>query len=150
MPVAGLARALVEASARPSARLVPGGGFPGAPFPAEETYVGVVGAPAPRRRAGLGSGADGARLRRGSRHGAWAPGGRGRRRRSGRGSSTPSRDERDTPVRDVLALVPRLGARAVLDVGCGEGAFGASLEARGARVTGIELDDRAARWRPAG
>ena len=39
LPVAGLARALVEASARPSVRLVPGGGFPGAPFPAGETYV---------------------------------------------------------------------------------------------------------------
>jgi SAM-dependent methyltransferase len=35
-------------------------------------------------------------------------------------------------------------ARTVLDVGCGEGVFGASLGVRGARVTGIELDVRAA------
>lgn len=44
---------------------------------------------------------------------------------------------------EILALLPA-SARSVLDVGCGEGALGASLEARGARVTGIGLDERAA------
>jgi 2-polyprenyl-3-methyl-5-hydroxy-6-metoxy-1,4-benzoquinol methylase len=45
---------------------------------------------------------------------------------------------------ELASLVPS-GARRVLDVGCGEGALGATLEELGIRVTGVEPDDRAAR-----
>jgi 2-polyprenyl-3-methyl-5-hydroxy-6-metoxy-1,4-benzoquinol methylase len=44
---------------------------------------------------------------------------------------------------EMLAYVPA-SARRVLDVGCGEGLFGASLKARGAEVWGIELAGPAA------
>src|SRR5438477_1121116 len=45
---------------------------------------------------------------------------------------------------EMAALVPT-GARRVLDVGCGRGAFGAALrEKRGCEVVGIELDGAAA------
>lgn len=45
---------------------------------------------------------------------------------------------------EVLALIPE-SARHVLEIGCGAGRLGASLQARQpARVTGIELDPRAA------
>jgi SAM-dependent methyltransferase len=44
---------------------------------------------------------------------------------------------------EVEALVPA-GASRVLELGCAEGALGASLEARGARVTGIEMDEESA------
>lgn len=43
------------------------------------------------------------------------------------------------PRREVTALVPP-SARRVLDVGCSVGAMGAALRARGAQVTGVELD----------
>ena len=142
MPVVGLARALVEASSRPSARLVPGGGFPGAPFPAEETYVASweLQLLAEERASGPARTAPGS---------AEAPA----MVRGLRGDGLPEsfrpwlvhsfagRKGHARP--DVLALVPS-STRSVLDVGCGEGVFGASLEARGARVTGIELDERAA------
>jgi len=44
---------------------------------------------------------------------------------------------------ELLRFVPQ-GARKVLDVGCGEGAFAALLEAAGARVTAVEPDPSAA------
>lgn len=44
---------------------------------------------------------------------------------------------------DVLAMVPQTATR-VLSVGCGEGRTEAELVKRGCRVTGIELDRRAA------
>lgn len=44
---------------------------------------------------------------------------------------------------DVARMLPQ-GVRSVLDVGCGEGAFGATLERSGVRVTGIEHDVSAA------
>jgi SAM-dependent methyltransferase len=45
---------------------------------------------------------------------------------------------------EVAALVlPQ--SRRILEIGCAEGALGASLEARGARVTGVEADAEAAR-----
>lgn len=142
VPVAGLARALVEAAARPSACLVPGGGFPGAPFPAGETYVASweFRLLAEERAAGEGRAAAG-------------PPNAPAVVRGARGDGTPEafrpwlvhsfagRKGHARP--DVLALVPP-SASSVLDVGCGEGAFGASLEARGVRVTGIELDAQAA------
>ena len=143
MPVAGLARAVVEASTRPSARLVPGGGFPGAPYPAGETYVAAwelqlldeerasgpaETAPAPAEAPVIVCG----------RTGSGAP-------ESFRPWLVHSFAGRKAHARpEVLALVPA-SARHVLDVGCGEGVFGASVEARGARVTGIELDGEAAR-----
>jgi len=142
MPVAGLARALAEASARPSAHLVPGGGFSGAPFPPEELYVASwefqllaeERATAPARTA---PGAAGAPVTvRGRRGDGLAE--------SFRPWLVHSFAGRKAHLRpDVLALVPA-SAHSVLDVGCGEGGLGASLEARGARVTGIELDERAA------
>lgn len=142
IPVAGLARALVEAVARPSACLVPGGGFSGAPFPAEETYVTSweMQLLAEARAAGP------VRLAPGSRE---APVTVSGRRKDGSPESffpwlVHSFAGRKGHARpDVLALVPA-SARSILDVGCGEGVFGGSLEARGARVTGIELDARAA------
>lgn len=48
------------------------------------------------------------------------------------------------PRPDVAALLPR-DVRSVLDIGCGEGAFGAALERDGVRVIGIEHDLEAAR-----
>lgn len=142
LPVAGLARALAEALDRPSARLVPGGGFSGAPFPGKETYVASweLQLLAEERASGPARTAPGF---------AEAPATvRGRRGDGPLESFRPwlvhsfaGRKGHARP--DVLALVPT-SARSVLDVGCGEGAFGASLEARGARVTGIELDGRAA------
>lgn len=142
VPVAGLARALVEAAARPSACLVPGGGFPGAPFPAGETYVASweFRLLAEERAAGEGRAAAGPpnapAVVRGAR-GDGAP----EAFRPWLVHSFAGRKGHARP--DVLALVPP-SARSVLDVGCGEGAFGASLEARGVRVTGIELDASAA------
>ncbi len=143
LPVAGLARALAEAAVRPAARLVPGGGFAGAPFPAEELYVTSweLQALAAERAAAPAETAPGS---------AGAPVTvRGRRGDGDTESFRPwlvhsfaGRKGHARP--DVLALVP-VSARSVLDVGCGEGVFGATLEARGARVTGIELDDRAAK-----
>lgn len=53
------------------------------------------------------------------------------------------RGRKGHPRPELLPLVP-IEARSVLEVGCGEGAFGASLEARGVAVTGIEPDRRAA------
>lgn len=47
------------------------------------------------------------------------------------------------PRDDVLAVVPA-GVRDVLDVGCGGGALGRALRARGARVTGVEKEPAAA------
>lgn len=44
---------------------------------------------------------------------------------------------------EVAELVPRDASR-VLELGCAEGGLGASLEARGARVTGIEVDEESA------
>ena len=142
MPVAGLARALVEASGKSSTRLGPGGGFGGAPFPAEETYVASweLQLLAEERSTGPARTAPGF---------AGAPVTvRGRRGDGPQESFRPwlvhsfaGRKGHARP--DVLALVPA-SARTVLDVGCGEGVFGASLEARGTRVTGIELDERAA------
>lgn len=142
IPVAGLARALVEVQSRPSARLVPGGGFAGARFPAEETYVAAweLELLAARRAS---------EAARSETFAASAPATvRGRRGDGSPESFRPwivhsfaGRKEHARP--EVLALVPA-SARSVLDVGCGEGVFGASLEARGARVTGIELDERAA------
>ena len=44
---------------------------------------------------------------------------------------------------ELLPLVPR-AARRVLEVGCGEGAFGAALESLGISVTGVEPDRGAA------
>jgi hypothetical protein len=44
---------------------------------------------------------------------------------------------------EVAALVPSFAAR-ILELGCAEGALGAALEAGGARVTGIEIDEEAA------
>ncbi|MBK8596947.1 MAG: class I SAM-dependent methyltransferase [Holophagales bacterium] len=142
LPVSGLARALAEAAARPDVRLVPGGGFAGAPFPAEELYVTSweFQLLAAERAVGPAEMAPGA---------AEAP-----VAVRGRGGDGPTEFFRPWLVHsfagrkgharpDVLALVPA-SARSVLDVGCGEGVFGASLEARGARVTGIELDERAA------
>jgi SAM-dependent methyltransferase len=142
-PVAGLARALAEAAARPSARLSPGGGYAGSPFPAEEPYVAgwELRLLSERRAAGpartapapdefpltvRGRGGDGPP----EAFSPWLV------------HSFASRKAHPRP--EVLALVPP-SARTVLDVGCGEGEFGAGLEARGARVTGIELDPRAAR-----
>lgn len=142
LPVAGLARALAEAAVRPAARLVPGGGFAGAPFPAEELYVTSweLQLLAAERAAGPAETAPGfpeapVTVRGGRGDGAaesfrpWLV------------HSFAGRKGHARP--DVLALVPA-SARSVLDVGCGEGLFGASLEARGARVTGIEFDERAA------
>lgn len=141
-PVAGLARALSEAAGRPSARLVPGGGWSGAPFPAEEPYVAAWELRLLSERRASGSArtvpvpAGGPLLVRGSAGDAppeafspWLV-------HSFAGRKALSRPE-------VLALVPRC-ARAVLDVGCGEGLLGGALEAWGARVTGIELDPSAA------
>ncbi|MBI3541773.1 MAG: class I SAM-dependent methyltransferase, partial [Deltaproteobacteria bacterium] len=49
------------------------------------------------------------------------------------------------PRAEMLEFVPE-GAASVLDVGCGDGAFGASLKARGvASVWGVELNPKAAR-----
>jgi SAM-dependent methyltransferase len=142
IPVAGLARALAAAAARPETPLAPGGGWAGAPFPAAEPYVASwelhlaaerrAAAPAERSPAG---GEPPATLRP-------------------RGAGGPAQafapwlvhsfaGRKGHPRPDVLALVPP-SARSVLDVGCGEGALGAGLEARGARVTGIELDAQAA------
>ena len=47
------------------------------------------------------------------------------------------------PRADVLGLVPG-GAGEILDLGCGGGALGQGLKARGARVTGVEKNPRAA------
>ncbi len=44
---------------------------------------------------------------------------------------------------EMLAYVPPAAQR-ILDVGCGEGGFGAQLKRRGAEVWGIELDEAAA------
>lgn len=47
------------------------------------------------------------------------------------------------PRPEVEALVPS-GASRILELGCAEGALGASLESRGAHVTGIEADEQSA------
>ncbi len=47
------------------------------------------------------------------------------------------------PRPEVAELVPRDASR-ILELGCAEGGLGASLEARGARVTGIEIDEESA------
>ena len=143
LPVAGLARALVEASARPSVRLVPGGGFPGAPFPAGETYVTSweLQLLDEERAAGPAQSAPWSAEAPVTVHGRHGDG----FAESFRPWLVHSFSGRKGHARpEVLALVPA-SARTVLDVGCGEGALGASLEALGARVTGIELDARAAR-----
>jgi SAM-dependent methyltransferase len=142
VPVAGLARALAEAAARPSAPLAPGGGWPLAPFPAEEAYVASWELhlladrraaaeerrePVPPRSPVILRG----RLARGQPE-AFAP-----------WLVHSFAGRKGHPRPEVLALVPA-AARSVLEVGCGEGALGASLEAAGARVTGIELDPAAA------
>ncbi len=142
LPVEGLARAIEFAASSASAFVAPGGGWAGAPFPEPEPYLAswemeLLSA----RRAASGpetaavEGVGPATVR-----GRW-------------GEGTPlafspwlvhsfaGRKGHARP--DVLALVPA-AARSVLDVGCGEGSFGAALEARGARVTGIELDAAAA------
>jgi len=142
LPVAALARTLGEAASRASCRLVPGGGWAGAPFPAESPYVAVweLELLAERRaaREALTAPAQGRApvvVRCGEPTAAaealspWLV------------HSFAGRKRHARP--EVAALVPA-SARAVLDVGCGEGWLGASLEARGARVTGIELDPAAA------
>jgi trans-aconitate methyltransferase len=143
LPVAGLLRAIAEAARVGSACLVPGGGWSGAAFPVAETYVASWELDLlDLRRAAAGT-AETAPAR------AAAPVlVRGRSGSSAALSFSPwlvhsfaGRKGHARP--DVLALVPA-SARAVLDVGCGEGALGAALEARGARVTGVELDAAAA------
>ena len=132
LPVAGLARALVEASARPSVRLVPGGGFPGAPFPAGETYVTSweLQLLDEERAAGPAQSAPWSAEAPVTVHGRHGDG----FAESFRPWLVHSFSGRKGHARpEVLALVPA-SARAVLDVGCGEGALGASLEALGARV----------------
>ena len=57
------------------------------------------------------------------------------------GSKPPGYHGQSRP--EMVAFVPS-SARRVLDVGCGEGLFGAALKARGAEVWGIELDAAAA------
>jgi O-antigen biosynthesis protein len=47
------------------------------------------------------------------------------------------------PREDVLGIIPQ-GVEDVLDVGCGGGALGHAMKARGARVTGVEKDHAAA------
>lgn len=141
LPVAGLARALDEARTA-GAALVPGGGWKGGAFPAAEPYVvSWQLARVAARQAG-----ESART-------ALAPEGAPAQLR-GPGAHGPAvgfspwyvhsfagRKGHARP--DVAALVPA-SARHVLDVGCGEGALGAALGARGARVTGIEHDPAAA------
>ena len=142
VPVAGLARAIVEAAARAARELVPGGGWAGAPFPVEEPYVASWELHLLAERRALGPARD-VPVATAAPVTVWA----GREGGPVEGfapwlvHSFAGRKGHARP--DVLALVPA-SARSVLDVGCGEGAFGASLEARGARVTGIELDGRAA------
>lgn len=142
VPVDGLARAIEEAARVGSAHLAPGGGWAGAPFPEPELYVASWEFELLARR-------------RAAESAATAPA-------AGAVPATVRGREGDGPVSafspwlvhsfagrkgharpDVLALVPA-SARAVLDVGCGEGALGATLGARGARVTGVELDAAAA------
>ncbi|MFN7989231.1 MAG: class I SAM-dependent methyltransferase [Thermoanaerobaculia bacterium] len=142
MPIDGLARAIAEAARDGSARLVPGGGWAGAPFPERELYVAswALELLARRRAAAPAAtapavGAAPATVRGREGHGpatAFSP---------WLAHSFAGRKAHARP--DVLSLVPS-SARTVLDVGCGEGALGASLEARGARVTGVELDVAAA------
>lgn len=142
LPVDGLARAIEEAARGGSARLAPGGGWAGAPFPEPELYVASWEFELlARRRAAVpvatatAEGAPPATVAGRERDGplsAFSP---------WLAHSFAGRKGHARP--DVLALVPA-SARAVLDVGCGEGALGAALEARGARVTGVELDVAAA------
>ena len=142
MPVDGLARAIAEAARVGSAHLAPGGGWAGAPFPEPGLYVASWEFELLARRRAAAPVATAAA--------------------EGVPPATVAGREGDGPVSafspwlvhsfagrkgharpDVLAVVPA-SARAVLDVGCGEGALGATLEARGARVTGVELDAAAA------
>lgn len=143
VPTAGLARAISEAAARPTASLVPGGAWAGGPFPAEEPYVTAweLRLLSETRAAGTARSAPAA--------------GRPPLRVTGSPGTGPPEafspwfvhsfsGRKDHARPEVAALVPA-SARTVLDVGCGEGALGAALEAGGARVTGIELDPKAAR-----
>lgn len=141
VPVAGLARAL--GAARDGAPpLVPGGSFAGAPFPASEPYVASwqLALLAGRRAAGPPRTAPAPPSApiavRGARDGGEAAAFEPWLVHSFAGRKGHARP-------DVAALVPA-SARHVLDVGCGEGALGAALAARGARVTGIEHDPAAA------
>lgn len=142
LPVDGVARAIVEAARDGASCLAPGGGWSGGPFTEVVPYVASwelehlarerASAPAERRPAAGPAPATVSGRATAGAPAAFSPwlvhsfAGR-------KGHARP----------DVAALVPAF-ARSVLDVGCGEGALGASLAARGARVTGIEHDPAAA------
>lgn len=142
LPVEGLARAIEFAANSAFPFLAPGGGWAGAPFPEPELYVASweMELLAKRRAASRPATAPAEGVVPATVRGRGA-GGTPAAFSPWLAHSFAGRKGHARP--DVLALVPA-AARWVLDVGCGEGSFGAALEARGARVTGIELDAAAA------